>query len=471
MPPKVLVIAGTHSGVGKTTITLGIMAALRNRGLALQPFKVGPDFIDPGYHEWICRVPSRNLDGWMLSKSYNLKTFYQQSSDKDIAIVEGVMGLYDGARSNSEDGSTAQIAKWIKAPVILVVDARGMSRSVAALVYGFEQYDKQTAIAGIILNRVGSEKHYRWLKEVIEEKCRAPVIGYLPRDLDISIPERHLGLVTSTENRLGKRYVRKLSSLVEQYIDLKLLIKQAAVVNTVKCSTKCIKKSVSISKQKDPVRIGVARDEAFCFYYRDNLDLLKQCGARLIYFSLLNDTELPEHLDGIYLGGGYPELFAAQLEYNVSMRRAIKDFAIGGGVIYAECGGLMYLGRKVKHSDGTISKMAGLFPYTTIMDTRIRALGYYTVFARKTGILAPRGEEARGHQFRYSHMEGIPDSSSRVFTLKKDRTTKAMTEGFMFKNVLATYMHIHFGSNPDFARGFVTSCAKNKNITTKSTKK
>ena len=362
MPPKVLVIAGTHSGVGKTTITLGIMAALKSREHSIQPFKVGPDFIDPGYHESICRVPSRNLDGWMLSKSYNLRTFYQQSTDKDIAIVEGVMGLYDGARSNSEEGSTAQIAKWIKAPVILVVDARGMSRSVAALVYGFEQYDKRTSIAGIILNRVGSEKHYRWLKEVIEQKCRAPVIGYLPRDLAISIPERHLGLVTSTENRLGKRYVRKLSNLVEQYIDLKLLLKQAASVNTVKYSAKFTKKSVAIPKQKNTVRIGVASDEAFCFYYRDNLDMLKQCGARLLYFSPLKDTVLPENLAGIYLGGGYPELFASQLENNVLMRRAIKEFAIAGGVIYAECGGLMYLGRKLKHSDGKIYQNGRFIP-------------------------------------------------------------------------------------------------------------
>jgi cobyrinic acid a,c-diamide synthase len=438
------------------------MAALKNRGLSIQPFKVGPDFIDPGYHEWICRVPSRNLDGWMLSKSYNLRTFYQQTTDKDIAVVEGVMGLYDGARSNSEEGSTAQIAKWLKAPVILVVDARGMSRSVAALVYGFEQYDKRTAIAGIILNRVGSEKHYRWLQEVIEQKCRAPVIGYLPRDLAISIPERHLGLVTSTENRLDKRYVRKLSNLVEQYIDLKLLLKQAGLVSAEKCSARFTKKVVVIPKQKKTVRIGLARDEAFCFYYRDNLDMLKQCGARLLYFSPLKDTVLPDNLEGIYLGGGYPELFASQLEKNVLMRRAIKQFGIGGGVMYAECGGLMYLGRKLKHSNGKSFKMAGLFPFTTIMDTRIRALGYYTVRARKTGILATRGEEARGHQFRYSHIEGIPDASSRVFTLEKDRTTKAMTEGFVFKNVLATYMHLHFGSNTHFARGFVASCLKNK---------
>jgi len=290
VPPKALVIAGTHSGVGKTTITLGIMAALKSRGLSIQPFKVGPDFIDPGHHEWICKVPSRNLDGWMLSKSYNLRTFYQQSSDKDIALIEGVMGLYDGARSNSEDGSTAQIAKWIKAPVILVVDARGMSRSVAALVYGFEQYDKRTTIAGIILNRVGSERHYSWLKEVIEQKCRAPVIGYLPRNLSISIPERHLGLVTSTENRLDKKYVRKISNLVEKYIDLKLLLKQAAEVQTVKHLTKVTKKSVTTPKQKDTARIGVARDEAFCFYYRDNLDMLKRWGARLLYFSPLKDS-------------------------------------------------------------------------------------------------------------------------------------------------------------------------------------
>jgi cobyrinic acid a,c-diamide synthase len=462
MIPKALVIAGTHSGVGKTTIALAIMAALKNRGLSIQPFKVGPDFIDPGYHELICKVPSRNLDGWMLSKPYNLEVFYRNSSDKDIALVEGVMGLYDGARSDSENGSTAQIAKWIKAPVILVVDARGMSRSVAALVYGYEQYDKRVNMGGIILNRVGSEKHFNWLKDVIEQKCRAPVVGYFPRELNISIPERYLGLVTSEENPLGKGYLRRLTRLVERGIDLDLLIKRASPINSKTYLTKTTKKQVSIQKKKSTVRIGVARDEAFCFYYRDNLDFLKQCGAQLVYFSPLRDTNLPEDLDGLYFGGGYPELFAPQLEKNGLMKRAVKQFALEGGVIFAECGGLMYLGKKLKQSDNKSSKMVNLFSYTTIMDTNIKALGYYTVGARKTNILAGRGDEVRGHQFRYSDIKGIPELSSRVFSLRKDSTGKSMTEGFVYKNVLATYMHLHFGSNPDFARGFVESCAKNK---------
>ena len=462
MIPKALVIAGTHSGVGKTTITLAIMAALRNRGFSIQPFKVGPDFIDPGYHELICKVPSRNLDGWMLSKPYNLKVFYRNSRDKDIALVEGVMGLYDGARSDSENGSTAQIAKWIKAPVILVVDARGMSRSVAALVYGYEQYDKQLTIAGIVLNRVGSEKHFMWLKEVIEQKCSAPVVGYFPREFNISIPERHLGLVTSQENPLGKRFLRLLTRQVKQSIDIDLLLKRASPIGSLSTFSQTGKKAVATHKKKDPVRIGVARDEAFCFYYRDNFDLIKHCGAQLIYFSPLRDSKLPADLDGIYLGGGYPELFASQLEANSSMRKAVKQFACRGGVIYAECGGLMYLGKKLKQADKRNCNMVNVFSYTTIMDTRLQALGYYTVRARKTNILANRGDEVRGHQFRYSYLQGMPDLYSRAFSLKKDSNAKPKTEGFVFKNVLATYMHLHFGSNPGFARGFVQSCAKNK---------
>ena len=372
------------------------------------------------------------------------------------------MGLYDGARSDSENGSTAQIAKWIKAPVILVVDARGMSRSVAALVYGYEQYDRRLPIAGIILNRVGSAKHFFWLKEIIEQKCRAPVVGYFPRELNISIPERHLGLVTIQENRLGKRYFRTLTRLVEQHMDLDLLLKQASPINPKTFLSKTERKSVAIHKKKDTVRIGVARDEAFCFYYHDNLDLIKHYGGHLIYFSPLKDKDLPGDLDGLYLGGGYPELFALRLEANSLMRKAVKQFALRGGVIYAECGGLMYLGKKLKQSDNKTFKMVNVFPYSTIMDTRIQALGYYTVSARKTNILANRGDEVRGHQFRYSHLKEIPDLYSRAFSLKKDSTAKPMNEGFVYKNVLATYMHLHFGSNPGFANSFVVSCTKNK---------
>jgi cobyrinic acid a,c-diamide synthase len=450
---KSLVIASPHSGSGKTTVSIGIMSALKKRGLKIQPFKVGPDFIDPGYHAAVCGVPSINLDGWMLDKSYNIKTFLHHSKGKDVSIIEGVMGLYDGCDGKSEDGSTAQIAKWLNSPVILVIDARSMARSAGALVYGFEGFDEKVTIAGVILNRVGSSKHYSYLKDAIEEKCRAKVVGYLPKDASIEIPERHLGLITAKENVLEKEFIEKIADLMENYIDLDEIMKIALPIDSKDFSIAQDKNSSAIS-----VRVGVAYDEAFCFYYQDNFDILRQMGAEIVYFSPLRDSSLPEELDAIYLGGGYPELFARELESNQLLRKEIKSFAENGGIIYAECGGLMYLGKAVKDFDNNYIEMVEVFPFTTKMERRLNALGYYTVETTKDTILSKKGEVMRGHQFRYSSMDEIPSSLGKVYKIRKGTSDEVSKEGFAFKNVLASYVHLHFGSNENSASHFIESC-------------
>jgi len=454
---KSLVIAGTQSGTGKTTVSIGIIAALKKRGLSIQPFKVGPDFIDPGYHEAACGIPSRNLDGWMLDKEYNIETFLNHSKGKDIALVEGVMGLYDGYDGKSEDGSTAQIAKWFKSPVILVVDARSMARSIGALVYGFVQFDKQVKIAGIILNQVSSVRHYNLLKDAINKRCKAKVLGYLPKEVSIKIPERHLGLVTSKENGLKREFIEKITDLVERFIDLSHLLKMASPIDRKGICIKQNNNEVTKGSARN-VRIGIAYDEAFCFYYRDNFDLLKQLGAELIYFSPLRDNCLPGNLDGIYLGGGYPELFAHELEAHDVMKKEIKHFADQGGIIYAECGGLIYLGNTVRDFDNKDAEMVGVFPFTTIMGKKLADLGYYTVEAVKDNILSKKGYVVKGHQFRYSSLENIPPSILKVYKIRKGDSGEIRREGFAFKNVLASYVHLHFGSNINFARRFIDSC-------------
>ena len=458
---KSLVIAGTHSGSGKTTVSIGIMSALRKRGFSIQPFKVGPDFIDPGYHAQACGIPSRNLDGWMLDKKYNLETFLHHSRGKEISIIEGVMGLYDGYGGKSEEGSTAQIAKWLNSPVILVVDAKSIARSVAALVYGFEKFDTQVKIAGVILNRVGSVKHYKWLKDAIAERCKAKVIGYLPSDTSIKIPERHLGLVTSKENSLKRDFIQRITDLIGHFVDLSQLLNIASPIRRKELSPSRGSESKINQNSTHSVRIGVAYDEAFCFYYRDNFDLLQKFGAELICFSPLRDKCLPKELDGIYLGGGYPELFARDLNSNQVMRREIKRFAADGGIIYAECGGLMYLGNTIKDFDNNGFEMVGVFPFTTRMEKKLTDLGYYTVEVLKDNILSKKGDVIKGHQFRYSSLENISPSIRSVYRIRKG-ANEVRREGFTRKNVLASYVHIHFGSNINFARQFIDSCRTRK---------
>ncbi len=461
------VIAGTHSGVGKTTLSLGIMAALKLRGLKIQPFKAGPDFIDPQYHFLAAGIKSRNLDSWMLSRNFLLKSFYRNLQNRDIAVVEGVMGFFDGYGAKSEGGSTAELAEWLNLPVILVVDAKGMAGSAGALVYGFENYDRSVNLAGVIFNRVGSEKHYQYLKEALEGRCRAEALGFIPIDEEIEIPERHLGLITTAENPLSPVFFRRLAKLVEGHIDLDRILEFGKLTKerggdlpeNTDSETLFEKKAIAVSSQPRP-KIAVACDEAFCFYYEDNFDILRGLGAELVFFSPLRDPHLPGGIRGIYLGGGYPELFTQELAANKSIKKEIRDFAEKKGVIYGECGGFMYLTQGIFDFEGNFHEMVGIFPTRARMLKRLSSLGYFFVEVIEDNILSPAGGEIRGHQFHYSEIEAMPSGVSTTYLIRKKKGDKNVREeGFVFKNVLASYIHLHFGANIDFAKGLVKSCS------------
>jgi cobyrinic acid a,c-diamide synthase len=447
-----MVIGGTHSGVGKTTITLGLMAAFQKRGLQVQSFKVGPDFIDPGHHSKLLGVPSRNLDGWMLSNGYNRTTFSRAMDGKNLGVVEGVMGLFDGYDGRSETGSTAQMAKLLGAPVILVVDARSMARSIAALVHGFKTFDQEVRLAAVIANRVGSKTHSQFLAEAMESVADVSFLGGLPRAEEIAIPERHLGLVTSAEEPYTSELFDKLAMLVEEYLDLDNLLRLSA-------ANVSDEDLVLPPSHQTGVRIGVARDEAFCFYYQDNLDLLTYYGGQLCFFSPLRDRNLPDSVAGLYLGGGYPELYAPQLSENKSLNSEILAAADSGMPIFAECGGFMYLTRSIEVEDRTYP-MVGLYPFGTRMLARRKALGYREVVLKKDSLLGPQGLKARGHEFHYSELVDEPGDIPYLFQVSNRKGISTLTDGFLRHNTLGGYIHLHFGSNPEMAANFVESCGR-----------
>jgi cobyrinic acid a,c-diamide synthase len=445
-----LVIAGTQSGVGKTTVTLGLLSALRRRGVLVQPFKVGPDFIDPGHHSRAAGRVSRNLDGWMLSREANLALFRRQARGAEVAVVEGVMGLFDGYDGAGDAGSTAQMAKWLGLPVLLVVDARAMARSAAALVQGFAGFDPGLSLAGVVFNRVGSAAHRKYLQQALESVKGVRCFGGLPRDPKLAIPERHLGLATAEDHPLEEAYLFHLADWVEHNLDLEGLLEALPPL--------ALADDAPEKTAAPTVRLGVARDRAFCFYYPENLELLAAAGAELAFFSPLHDRELPADLHGIYLGGGYPELAAEELSANESMKDAIRKAAAGGIPLYAECGGLMYLAREIRDLDGRAHPMAGVLPFPVRMLPRLKALGYREVTLTAAGLLGPPGTTARGHEFHYSEIMGEPDNVPRIYRLTPRHQGEAVSEGYRVGNVLASYVHLHFGSNPAVARHLVASC-------------
>ncbi|UCE82512.1 MAG: cobyrinate a,c-diamide synthase [Deltaproteobacteria bacterium] len=449
---KCMVIAGTHSGVGKTTISLGLMAAFQKKGLRVQGFKVGPDFIDPGHHTRLLGMPSRNLDGWMLSERYNRATFSQAMDGKDLGIVEGVMGLYDGYDGRSEAGSTAQMAKWLGAPVVLVVDASSMARSIGALAHGFTTFDRNLHLAAVIANRVGSPTHARFLAEAMDSVPEVAFLGGIPRTEDVAIPERYLGLVTSDEQPYSADLFDTMALLVEEHLDLDTLL--SISTTGVRNETLDLPKPLH-----SRVRLGVARDEAFCFYYQDNLDLLSHFGAELCFFSPIRDQDLPDDVAGLYLGGGYPELYARQLGANESMKSAILASARRGMPIYAECGGFMYLTRSIEVEAQTYG-MVGLYPVGTRMLSKRKALGYREVLLKEHSLLGPKGLRARGHEYHYSELIDDPGEIPDLFQVSDRMGVDTMPDGFMLHNVLAGYIHLHFGSNPETAANLVDSCKK-----------
>ncbi len=450
-----LVIAGVTSGVGKTTLALGFMAACRRRGWTVQPFKVGPDFIDPGHHAQAAGRAAANLDGWMMSRAENLAVLQRACRGADIALVEGVMGLFDGYDGASEAGSTAQMAKWLGLPVILVVDARSMARSAAALVHGFATFDPQVELAGVIFNRVGSPRHLEYLRQAVAQVPGVRCLGGLPRQADLAIPERHLGLVTAAEHPLTQEYFQRLADLLEEHLDMEafweLLAPVAAEVD----------EAGQLAAAAD-IRLGVAQDEAFCFYYEENLRYLRQFGAELIFFSPRLDRRLPDSLDGLYLGGGYPEVFAAELAANRSMLEDIRTASERGLPVYAECGGLMYLSRGLTTLTGERIPLAGVLPLEVRMLPRLKALGYRQVVLKDDCVLGPAGVQARGHEFHYSEITWVGPGLTQVYDLLDRQGAPAHPEGFRQNATLASYVHLHFGSNPDVARHFVAACRRYK---------
>lgn len=446
------VIAAPQSGSGKTTVTLGIMALLRRRGLGVAPFKVGPDFIDPGYHRLVTGVPSVNLDGWMCPPGFVRDTFVRHAAGADVAVIEGVMGLFDGIDGVSESGSTAQVAKLLAAPVILVVDARSQARSAAALVHGFASFDPGVNVAGVIFNNVASANHEAILREAVAASLpHVAVLGCLPKDPALGIPSRHLGLTTAEENPLSEEFLDHLARVMERHLDLERLLYAAREELPFQGEKTCAK-----GDDGAPVRIAVARDAAFCFAYPDNLRLLEEAGAELHYFSPLADAALPEGADGIYLPGGYPELFAARLAGNVAMREAISGAVERDMPLYAECGGFIYLTRGVAADEGD-HPMVGIFPVLTRMLPRRKALGYREVELLADAPVGRRGAFARGHEFHYSEMEEVPQRFERLYRVSRKGIDLGF-EGYRYRNCLASYIHLHFGSAPGIARDFVGHC-------------
>ena len=452
-----LVIAGTHSGVGKTTVTLALLGTLLKRGRLVQAFKVGPDFIDPGHHTAVAKRPSRNLDGWMLDAAANRETLGRAGRGVDLCLIEGMMGLFDGSASTSDRGSTAEMARLVQAPVLLVVDGSALARSAAALVSGYSRFDPNLRVAAVLFNRVNSEGHYRLLKEAVEQTAGVPAVGYLPCDQEMVIADRHLGLVTAQEQLTTSVYDR-LADAIAATVDLERVEEIARSAEDLPIPTMTTNRhGRSSAVGLRAPRIGVALDAAFCFYYQDNLEWLEHYGAELVYFSPLHDRMLPA-VDGLYLGGGYPEVHAATLAGNCDIRQAVLDFGRRGQPIYAECGGLMYLMDAICANEERRYEMVGFFSGQAVMNQRACTIGYRTLEITSPCWLGPVGMTVKGHEFHYSAISHV-QPAEYIGCITDAARRHGRPEGLARQNVIALYTHLHFGSQPQVAAQFVKACA------------
>ena len=454
--PRVM-IAGTNSGVGKTTVTLGIMSALVQKGINVQGFKAGPDYIDPSHHTFVTGSASRNLDTWLMGNSACRELFERAAANADISVIEGVMGLYDGSIDSTGYGSSAHLAKILNTPVILVVNARGVAQSAGAIVMGFKEFDKDIQLSGVIVNNVASSNHYECIKKTIEDSCSVTVLGYLKKDKDIIIPERYLGLVPSAENRINSALYEKLGQMVLETIDNDRLLNAASSTGIFPD----FNKSIFINKNDSlNVTLAIAKDNAFCFYYQDDIDLFETLGAKIKYFSPLNDRYLPDDIDGIFIGGGFPELYAAKLMKNESMRNSILEAHKQGVVIYGECGGMMYLLEKLIDCDDRSFKMCGVLKGTAKMENKRQGLGYVIADAVCDNIICKSGDTFRAHEFHWSKLLDIPHDNVFAYNTRKSNGSKSGFDGLLNKNVLASFTHVHFSSNPKLAKNFLSAMAK-----------
>jgi cobyrinic acid a,c-diamide synthase len=452
-------IAGTSSGVGKTTVTLAITAALRRRGLIVQPFKGGPDFLDTGHHTATAGRVSRNLDTWMLDHDANRAVLQQAAQGADVVIAEGMMGLFDGKDGATETGSSAEIARILNLPIVLVLDAGKSARSIAAVVLGFELFDPTLPLAGIILNRVANERHFKMLETAVLSRCATPILGWLPREPEIAIPERHLGLQTAEEQStaISEHRHNTLADLAEKHLNLDQLLRLRFSV---------VASPAPSSNIPSTVRIGVAYDAAFTFYYEDNFDLLREAGAEIVRFSPLRDATLPEDLDALYLGGGYPELHAEALSANATMLASLRAFIVLGKPVYAECGGMIYLAESLRLKDHTTYSLADILPLHFELTPRLIRFGYVTVEFTQDCLLGPSGTTVRGHSFHHSLISSgeAEMALSRSYRILYSLSGDEEHEGFGLPgtNILASYIHLHFRANPTVAQHFVAAALAGK---------
>lgn len=454
MSKRRLVIAGTGSSVGKTTFTIGIMAALQQKGYTVQGFKCGPDYIDPSYHTAVTGRVSRNLDSWMFDHQTVREIVARASEGADISIIEGVMGFFDGKSPLENTGSTADISMITESPVLLIVNCASMARSAAAIVKGFQMLASGPNIVGVIANQVGSVGHYEIVKAAIEQECNVPVVGYMKKEEDIDIPSRHLGLIPAIERGELNPFFDKLAHLISETIDIDRLYELAE-------TTEIVNESSALFAQREDqgVTIAVAKDAAFNFYYQENLELLEAYGAKLTYFSPLNGEEVPANADGLYLGGGFPEEFADELAQNEASKASIRAAITSGIPTLAECGGFMYLTESITNTDGVEYKMTGLIPGKVKMQKKLAALGYREIFGTPGNFLIDQDQQAKGHEFHYSTFggaEGLP----HAYETKGRFGNK--TEGYLRGNLVAGYTHFHFASNPQLVERWIEACVDHK---------
>lgn len=467
-----LLLAAPMSGSGKTTLTAGLIASLTARGLTVAPFKCGPDYIDPSYHALAAGRPCANLDAWLVPPERIAGLLAQRSIGADLALIEGVMGLFDGYAGDDDAGSSAHIARLTNTPVVIVLDVRAMARTAAALIAGLRDFDPRVRVVGVILNRTGSPRHAAMIRTAIESEVGIPVLGTLPRDEAITLPERHLGLVPTAEPGRWQTWLADMRTRVESGVDLDALLALAHTAPPLEPpalplvaapdsqAPSASPGNANAEDQADPPIIAVSRDEAFSFLYEDNLDLLRAAGATVTFFSPLHDETLPTKVGALYLCGGFPELYAAQLSANRSMRAAIRAAAVAGLPIYAECGGLMYLTEALIDSTGQAHPMAGVLPGRSVMTPRL-TLGYRTVRANGASWLWESGETVRGHEFHYSAWEERPADLPWLYTCLPDALRpEPRPEGVCLGNVLASYVHIHWLAAPHLARRFVAAARR-----------
>jgi cobyrinic acid a,c-diamide synthase len=450
-----LVIAGERSGVGKTTVTLTLLASLCRRGCKVQSFKVGPDYIDPMFHQYVTGRACRNLDPVLTSEVYVQQCFANHSQSSEYALVEGVMGLFDGISSYVEDkeritdfASTAHIARLLDLPVVLVIDCSRLSGSVAAIAHGYCSFDPKIKIAGLVLNRVGSDRHLSLLKDALKS-LQLPILGVLRRQDDIAIPDRHLGLVPTEELSELDAVIERLADLGDTCFDWQRLLPLLKNENE--------RENQVFSAISSPiVKIAVARDRAFNFYYQDNLDILRQLGAELVFWSPLED-DLPQGVQGMYFGGGFPEVFAQELAANINARTAVKTAILQGMPTIAECGGLMYLCEQIIDFAGETYPMVGVIPTSACMGKRL-TLGYRRAVALQDSLLVDAGTTVYGHEFHRSSLES--NSEQPLFeTYRYDCEENMGYEGWNTPaNIHASYVHLHWGASREIPQRFIQQC-------------